>query len=70
MRGVNDWTPLHYAVAIRDAEAIHLLLAAGADPSLKTRVDDYTTALAEADAAGFEAGASLLRDAMRGRGSD
>jgi ankyrin repeat protein len=70
MRGVNDWTPLHYAVAIRDAEAIRLLLAAGADPSLKTRVDDYTTALAEADAAGFEAGASLLRDAMRGRGSD
>ncbi|CAN7768957.1 ankyrin repeat domain-containing protein [Mesorhizobium sp. LjNodule214] len=70
MRGVNDWTPLHYAVAKRDAEAIHLLLAAGADPSLKTRIDDYTTALGEADAAGFEAGASLLRDAMRSRGSD
>ncbi len=49
MRGVNDWTPLHYAVAIRSAEAIHLLLAAGADPALKTRIDDYTTALAEAD---------------------
>ena len=57
MRGVNDWTPLHYAAAKRDAEAIRLLLAAGADPSLKTRIDDYTTALEEADAAGFEAGA-------------
>ena len=70
MRGVNDWTPLHYAVAIRSVEAIRLLLAAGADPALETRIDDYTTPLEEADNAGFEAGASLLRDAMAGRGSD
>ncbi|WP_425374556.1 ankyrin repeat domain-containing protein [Mesorhizobium waimense] len=70
MRGVNDWTPLHYAVAMRDAEAIRLLLAAGADPSLKTRIDDYTTAAEEAETAGFEAGASLLREAMGTRGSD
>ena len=26
---VNDWTPLHYAVSLREAEAISLLLAAG-----------------------------------------
>jgi ankyrin repeat protein len=70
MRGVNDWTPLHYAVAIRSVDAIRLLLAAGADPALETRIDDYTTPLEEADNAGFEAGASLLRDAMAGRGSD
>ena len=70
MRGVNDWTPLHYAVAVRSVDAIRLLLAAGTDPALKTRIDDYTTALEEADKAGFEAGASLLRDAMAGRGSN
>ncbi|KUM28444.1 hypothetical protein AU467_11490 [Mesorhizobium loti] len=68
MRGVNDWTPLHYAVSQRDAEAIRLLLASGADPSLRTRIDDYETAQEGADEAGFEAGASLLRDAMSGRG--
>ncbi|WP_027051715.1 ankyrin repeat domain-containing protein [Mesorhizobium erdmanii] len=69
MRGVNDWTPLHYSVAVRSADAIRLLLAAGADPTLETRIDDYRTAAEEADITGFEAGASLLRDAMAGRGS-
>jgi hypothetical protein len=69
MRGVNDWTSLHYAVAMRDAEAIRLLLAAGADPSLRTRIDDYATALEEAEDAGFEAGASLLREAASKQGS-
>ncbi|PBB96338.1 MULTISPECIES: ankyrin repeat domain-containing protein [unclassified Mesorhizobium] len=67
MRGVNDWTPLHYAVAQRDAEAIRLLLASGADPSLRTRIDDCETALEGADRAGFEAGALLLRQAMSRR---
>ncbi|TGW05531.1 ankyrin repeat domain-containing protein, partial [Mesorhizobium sp. M2D.F.Ca.ET.145.01.1.1] len=55
--------------AIRSVEAIRLLLAAGADPTLETRIDDYTTALEEADKAGFEAGASLLRDATAKRRS-
>ncbi|TIW54227.1 MAG: ankyrin repeat domain-containing protein, partial [Mesorhizobium sp.] len=64
MRGVNDWTPLHYAVAMRDVEAIRLLLAAGADPALRTRIDDCSTALEEADDAGFETGAALLRGAL------
>lgn len=68
MRGVNDWTPLHYAVAIRSVDAIRLLLAAGANPSLETRIDDYTTALEDADNADFEAGASFLRNAMIRRG--
>nr|WP_246682682.1 ankyrin repeat domain-containing protein [Mesorhizobium sp. B3-2-1] len=67
MRGVNDWTPLHYGVAMRDAEAIRLLLTAGADPSLRTRIDHYTTALEEAEIAGFELGASLLREATAER---
>lgn len=70
MRGVNDWTPLHYSVAIRSVDAIGLLLAAGADPVLETRIDDYRNVIEEAEIAGFEAGASLLRDAMAGRNSD
>jgi ankyrin repeat protein len=67
MRGVNDWTPLHYAVSRRDVEAIRLLLLSGADPSLRTRIDDYETALEGAEEAGFEAGAFLLREAMNSR---
>jgi ankyrin repeat protein len=55
---------------MRDAEAIRLLLAAGADPALRTRIDDYATALEEADNAGFEAGASLLREALGKPGSN
>jgi hypothetical protein len=67
MRGVNDWTPLHHAVSRRDAGAIHLLLLAGADPLLRTRIHDYETALEGAEGAGFEAGAFLLREAMNSR---
>ncbi|WP_217570427.1 ankyrin repeat domain-containing protein [Mesorhizobium sp. GbtcB19] len=67
MRGVNDWTALHYAVSRRDTDAIHLLLLSGADPSLRTRIDDYETALEGAEEAGFEAGAFLLREAMHSR---
>jgi uncharacterized protein len=63
MRGHNDWTPLHYAASIRDVEAIRLLLAAGADPSLRTRIDNCATAQEEAEDAGFEEGAALLRQA-------
>ena len=63
-RGVNDWTPLHYAVSRRDVEAIRLLLANGADRSLRTRVDDYETALEEAERAGFAAGVAVLKKAL------
>ena len=63
-RGVNDWTPLHYAVSIRDLIAMSLLLASGADPRLRTRIDDYSTALEEAEQAGFGPEAALLQEAM------
>jgi uncharacterized protein len=66
-RGVNDWTPLHYCVSIRDADAINLLLASGANPELRTRIDDHDTALEGAEAAGFEMGAAVLRDAVSTR---
>ena len=63
-RGINDWTPLHYAASLRDLDALRLLLASGADPTLRTRIDDLATPLEEAEAAGFAEGAALLRRAM------
>lgn len=62
-RGLNDWTPLHYATSTRDLEALRLLLASGADPTLRTRIDDCATALEEAEAAGFTECAAVLRQA-------
>jgi uncharacterized protein len=48
-RGLNDWTPLHYAVGRDDVPAIELLLARGADVNARTRIDDFTTPLEEAE---------------------
>jgi hypothetical protein len=52
-RGINDYTPLHMAVAGRDATAVRLLLEAGADPALRTRIDDCETPAELAVRAGF-----------------
>jgi ankyrin repeat protein len=38
-RGVNDYTPLHMAVCEENVPALELLLEAGADPRLRTRID-------------------------------
>lgn len=43
-RGINDYTPLHMAVAEGNADAIRVLLARGADPELRTRIDEHETA--------------------------
>src|SRR3982750_2727168 len=51
-RGINDWTPLHLAVAARDVLAIHLLLESGADPELPTRIDDGESPLGIAQRSG------------------
>jgi uncharacterized protein len=48
-RGVNDYTPLHYAATRNDARAVELLLAPGADPAARTRIDERTTPLEEAE---------------------
>lgn len=42
-RGINDYTPLHMAVAERNLPAVRLLLESGADPECRTRIDDYET---------------------------
>src|SRR5688572_13116029 len=37
-RGINDYTPLHMAVAERNPLAVQILLDGGADPELRTRI--------------------------------
>jgi ankyrin repeat protein len=60
-RGINDYTPLHMAVAEENAGAIRLLIARGADPALRTRIDDCETAYEMAARAGLADLAALLR---------
>jgi len=64
-RGINDYTPLHMAVAERNALAVQILLDAGADPDLRTRIDDCETPLEIATAAGLADIAAIL--ARRGQ---
>src|SRR5215208_3739852 len=59
-RGINDYTPLHMAVAERNALAVQILLDAGADPDLRTRIDDHETPLEMARAAGLDGIAAML----------
>ena len=66
-RGHNDWTPLHYAASLRDLDALRLLLDSGADPTLRTRIDECATAREEAEAAGSAEVAALLREAEANR---
>jgi len=65
VQGMNDGTPLHQVVWKRDGWADHLdaarvLLNAGADPHVKTRIDDFSSALEDAQAAGATALVELL----------
>ena len=60
-RGINDWTPLHYAAATDDLEGIELLLARGADPTTRTRIDHCATPFEEAEILGRTEAVRLLR---------
>jgi uncharacterized protein len=59
-RGINDYTPLHMAVSERNLSAVALLLDGGADPRLRTRMDDYETPREMAEKAGFREIAQFL----------
>jgi hypothetical protein len=59
-RGINDYTPLHMAVAERNQLAVQILLDSGADPELRTRIDECETPLEMAKAAGLADIAAML----------
>jgi ankyrin repeat protein len=59
-RGINDFTPLHMAVSEANLPAVRLLLGAGADPRLRTRIDECETPGEMAARAGFRDIAKLL----------
>jgi ankyrin repeat protein len=59
-RGINDYTALHTAVAERNLLAVQILLDAGADPGLRTRIDDLETPGDLAMAAGLADFAEML----------
>ncbi len=59
-RGINDYTPLHMAVAERNHRAVQMLLDTGADPELRTRIDDCDTPIEMATAAGLADIAAVL----------
>lgn len=59
-RGINDYTPLHMAVCEDNLQAVELLLQAGADPHLRTRIDECETPREMAEKAGLRAIAELL----------
>jgi uncharacterized protein len=63
--GHNDYTPLHFAASEGKSDLVELLLASGADASIKTRVDDYETPAEVAEAAGHAKLAERLRKAER-----
>lgn len=59
-RGINGWTPLHLA-AVRDDEAsMRILLEAGADRSITTKIDDDATAEEEARKLGHQRSADFI----------
>jgi len=59
-RGLNDYTPLHMAVGERNLCAVEILLEGGADPLLRTRIDDYETPREMAQKAGLREITELL----------
>ena len=59
-RGLNDYTPLHMAVGERNLRVVEILLDAGADPRLRTRIDDYETPREMAEKAALREIAELL----------
>lgn len=59
-RGINDYAPLHMAVSERNKKAVEILLDAGANPCLRTRIDDCETPGMMANNAGLGDIAALL----------
>jgi len=59
-RGINDYTPIHMAVSKKNLRAVELLLQAGADPCLRTRIDYCETPREMAEGVGLREFAEFL----------
>jgi uncharacterized protein len=59
-RGLNDYTPLHMAVSEQNLPAVEHLLMGGADPCVRTRIDDCETPREMAEKAGLHDFVRLL----------
>lgn len=64
-RGMNDYTPLHMAVALGDGLAVQILLDSGANPALPTRIDECETPLEMAQARKLSSIVELLASETR-----
>ena len=62
-RGLNDYTPLHWAAGQGDVRMVKTLLAYGADTEARTRIDDFESPLEIAENAGHTEVVSVLLDA-------
>ncbi|NGP77425.1 ankyrin repeat domain-containing protein [Balneolaceae bacterium YR4-1] len=67
-RGLNDWTPLHWAAAGNDVRLINYLLDQGADPTIRTRIDDKATPLEQAEILGCIEAVTAIKE-RTGEGS-
>ena len=65
-RGINGFTPLHWAAADNDTKVVELLLFHGANPNAKTDVDDFTTPLQEAEKVGCAEAVQILQKVTTG----
>lgn len=64
LHGPNGWTPLHMTVWRGDLDALRVLLAHGADPSVRTQIDTHSTPLEDAEHIGYRDAAALLRETV------
>jgi ankyrin repeat protein len=62
-RGLNDYTPLHWAAGQGDVRIVEVLLAHGADMEARTRIDDFESPLEIAEQANHADVVALLLDA-------
>jgi ankyrin repeat protein len=66
LKGINDWTPAHLAAARDDVAALRILVAHGADLTIRTDIDDCATPLEEARTLGSRNAVAFLEVSGRG----